>query len=172
MSLPNNLTRRAAAILRELYILREEVARERNVPPFKVFSDKALIAIAQIVPSTLGELSQIEGMTPLQVRRYGRALLDAVSTGVHAQLPKPPSPVPPADPVVVERYTALREWRKARALERGVESDVIISKDALWTLAQRAPSSREEMDDVPGLGPWRLQVYGAEILEVIRRNRH
>jgi ribonuclease D len=172
MSLPNNLTRRAAAILREIYVLREEIARERDVPPFKVFSDKTLITVAQTVPTTLGDLSQIEGMTPLQVRRYGRSMLDAVDIGVHAHLPTPPRPIPPADPVVVERYAALREWRKTRALERGVESDVIISKDALWTLAERAPSSREEMDNVPGLGPWRLEVYGAEILEVIRRNRH
>ena len=70
---------------------------------------------------------------------------------------------------MVELYTALREWRKTRAIERGVESDVIISKDALWTLAERGPDSLDEMDDVPGLGPWRLEVYGAELLEVIRR---
>ena len=72
---------------------------------------------------------------------------------------------------MVERYAALREWRKTRALKRGVESDVIISKNALWTLAERAPTNLDEMDGVPGLGPWRLEVYGAEILEVIRRYR-
>ncbi len=172
MTLPNNLSRREAAILREVYVLREQISRERDVPPFKVFSDKTLVAVAQVVPTTLSALSGIEGMSPLQIRRYGRQLLDAVGVGVHAKLPTPPIPEPPADPVIVERYTALREWRKTRALERGVESDVIISKEALWALAQRAPGSREEMDNVPGLGPWRLEVYGAEILEVIRRNRH
>jgi superfamily II DNA helicase RecQ len=119
----------------------------------------------------MSDLSYLDGLTPLQVRRYGRILLDAVAVGTRARLPTPPTPEPPADPVVVERYTALREWRKARALERGVESDVIISKEALWTLAERAPDSLEAMDGVPGLGPWRLGVYGQEILEVIRRYR-
>jgi ribonuclease D len=171
MSLPNNLTRREAAVLRELYAMRERIAQERDVPPFKVFSDKTLVAVAQHSPSTLNDLRPIEGMTPPQLRRYGKTLLDAVAIGQHAKLPSPPTPVPPSDPTVVERYAALREWRKARALERGVESDVIISKDALWTLAERAPDSIDEMDNVPGLGPWRREVYGAEILEVIRRYR-
>lgn len=171
ISLPNNLTRRAAALLREVYIARERVAQERDVPPFKVLADKTLVAIALAAPTSMSELSQVVGLTPLQVRRYGRILLDAVAVGARAKLPTPPTPTPPADPEVVERYTALREWRKTRALERGVESDVIISKDALWALAERAPDSLDEMDDVPGLGPWRLGVYGPELLEVIRRYR-
>ncbi len=171
MVLPHNLTRRAAAILREVYVMRERVAQERDTPSFKVMSDKTLVAIAQAAPSSMNELNQVNGMTPIQVRRYGRGLLDAVDAGVHARLPIPPTPEPPADPAVVERYTALREWRKARALERGVESDVIISKDALWTLAERGPDNLDQMDDVPGLGPWRLNTYGSEILEVIRRYR-
>ena len=169
--LPHNLTRRAAAILREVYIAREHLAREKDTPPFKIFLDKTLVAVAQSAPASLSDLSQIEGMSPTQVRRYGRVLLDAVSAGMHAKLPSPPPPEVPSDPVVVERYSALREWRKTRAQERGVESDVIISKDALWTLAERAPDSLDDMDNVSGLGPWRLGVYGAEILEVIRRYR-
>lgn len=171
MSLPNNLTRREAAILREVYALREHLAQERDVPPFKIFSDKALVAVAQRAPIRLSDLRTIEGMSPAQIRRYGQTLIDAVVVGQHAELPNPPTPEPPGDPVVVERYSALREWRKTRAQQRGVESDVIISKDALWTLAERAPASLDEMDNVPGLGPWRREVYGAEILAVIRRYR-
>ncbi|HVU11936.1 MAG TPA: HRDC domain-containing protein [Phototrophicaceae bacterium] len=170
IALPNNLTRREVALLRELYLLRERIAQQRDLPVFKIFTDKTLITIAQAMPTTLNDLRPIEGMTPSQLRRYGQALLDAVSAGLRAKLPTPPTPEPPADPVVVERYAALREWRKTRALERGVESDVIISKDALWVLAERAPNSLEQMNNVPGLGPWRLEVYGAELLDVIRRS--
>ena len=168
---PHHLTRRTSAILRELYIAREHLARDKDTPPFKIMLDKILIAVAQAAPSSLSDLAEIDSMSPTLVRRYGRILIEAVAAGMRAKVPLPPPPDPPADPVVVERYTALREWRKARALERGVESDVIISKDALWTLAERAPDSLDEMDDVRGLGPWRLGVYGVEILEVIRRYR-
>lgn len=171
ISLPNNLTRREAAVLREVYRVREHIAQERDVPPFKVLSDKALVALAQTTPHSFNELREIEGMSPAHMRRYGQMLLDAVKLGLHSDPPTPPHPEPSADPAIIERYTALREWRKARALERGVESDVIISKDALWTLAERSPDNLEQLNDVPGLGPWRRGVYGSEILEVIRRYR-
>jgi len=68
---------------------------------------------------------------------------------------------------VLERYRALREWRRDRAHARGVESDIILPKDAMWTLAERAPSSLDEMRGIPGLGPWRLAAYGAELLRVL-----
>jgi len=37
----------------------------------------------------------------------------------------------------------------------------------MWTLAERAPSSLDEMLGIPGLGPWRLAAYGAELLRVL-----
>ena len=168
IAIPNHLTRRQSAILREVYLLREEIAHERDTPTFKVFSDKMLIGIATSTPRAVDELMAV-GIPAIQVRRFGRALLNAVQRGMESKLPQPPEPEPAADPIVIERYTALREWRKDRAVKRGVESDVIVSKDALWALAEKAPANIDEMRDVRGLGPWRLEQYGDEILEVIKR---
>jgi ribonuclease D len=171
IAIPNHLTRRQIAILRELYLLREALARERDVPTFKVFSDKMLTAIAVAAPTTLDDLKAVFGVAESQANRYGAALLSAVERGIEAKVPQRPTQEPPADPVIVERYTALREWRKARAAQRGVESDVIISKDALWTVAETAPKTLDEMREIPGIGPWRLQQYGDEILAVIKRGK-
>jgi ribonuclease D len=169
IALPLHLPRRTVAILRELYLLRESIARQRDVPPFKVMSDKTLALMAEAAPRNLLDLTSMNGVGASLVRRFGRDILAAVERGEQGKPPAPPRPEPSADPEVVERYTALREWRKHRALERGVESDVIISRDALWELARRAPKSLEAMRDVPGLGPWRLETYGVELLEVITR---
>jgi ribonuclease D len=168
IAIPNHLTRRQSAVLREVHLLREEIAQQRDIPTFKVLSDKMLINIATSAPRTFDELTTV-GIPAIQVRRFGKALLNAVQRGLEGNLPEPPEPEPAADPVVIERYTALREWRKERAAQRGVESDVIVSKDALWALAEKAPATIEEMRDVRGLGPWRLEQYGGEILEVIKR---
>lgn len=170
IAIPNHLTQRQSAILREVYLLRENIAHERDTPTFKVFSDKMLLNIATSTPRTLDDLAAI-GIPAIQIRRFGKALLNAVQRGLESKPPRPPEPEPAADPVVVERYTALREWRKERAAQRGVESDVIVSKDALWALAEKAPANIEEMRDVRGLGPWRLKQYGSEILDVIKRHK-
>jgi ribonuclease D len=165
---PAELTRREMSILRELYILREDIAQERNCPPFKVFTNPVLVAIAQQEPQNLYYLRQVQGLSPTFVRRYGERILRAIEAGRSNRLPAPPQHHRP-DPVLAERYAVLHQWRKARAERRGVESDVIISKQTLWELARIAPKTIVEMAAIQGLGPWRLETYGAELLDVIAR---
>ncbi|MBC6937563.1 MAG: ribonuclease D [Chloroflexi bacterium] len=162
-----DLNRRQMALLRELYLLREEIAEERDTPPFKVFSDSVLVGLALAAPYALDRLKGIPGMTRAQIERYGRRILQAIERGKRAPLPQPP-PRPATNPVVAERYSALRAWRKTRAEARGVESDVILSKDALWLLAQRGPGHLDDLREIDGLGPWRIATYGQEILAVLK----
>jgi len=169
IALPNQMNRRQTAILRELYHWREEVAREKDVPAFKVALDKTLMQLALAAPAKMHEVEAVHGLSQNVIRNQGRAIIDAVERGKHAKVPQPPPPEPTPDPLIVDRYTALREWRKNRALQRGVESDVIIPKDALWALAEHAPKSLETMSVVPGMSEWRIANYGIEILEVIRK---
>jgi ribonuclease D len=169
MNLPRDMSRRKVAIVRELYLLREDIAQKRDLPPFKIFSNAALVAVALDEPRNRDHLGRVKGMSPLLVRRYGRDILTAVDRGLKAKPPKPPMMPPQPDATVLERFSALREWRKTRAQNRGVESDVIVSKAVLWTLAQKAPSTLDDMRGIPGLGPWRLARYGDELLEIIQR---
>ncbi len=157
------------AILRELYLFREEMAERKNCPPFKVLSDKTLVTLARLSPSRLGDLEGVRGMTAGQVRRYGQGILHAVRCGRSAPPPaRPPAP-PRPDEDTLTLYEALRHWRKERARQRGVESGVIVPREALWELARRAPTSPHELEQVPGLGPWKVQAYGEEILAVVAR---
>jgi ribonuclease D len=165
----NNLSRRQMAILREVYLLRERLAQQRDCPPFKVFGNPIMVALAQLAPRTRDQLEKVKALSPKILRRYGHDLLQAVERGLKAKAPPPPPRPPRMDPIIMERFNALREWRKGRATARGVESDVIVSKDVLWILAERAPANLNDMQGIPGLGPWRLSHYGNELLEVIRR---
>jgi DNA helicase II / ATP-dependent DNA helicase PcrA len=54
---------------------RLERAREDGVPPYVVFHDSVLHAIADAQPASLGELSQIAGVGPAKLERYGDAVL-------------------------------------------------------------------------------------------------
>jgi ribonuclease D len=169
LALPNQMTQEQAGVLRAVYNLREKLAQRRDVPPFKIVSDQALVAIARAMPSRPMDLRHAGGLAASQIDRYGEELIAAVRQGQAAAPPQPPPLDPPADPLVVERYSALREWRKARAAERGVEADVIVSKDALWSLAERAPLTVEAIGVMRGFGTWRQAQYGAEVIRVLRR---
>jgi ribonuclease D len=159
-----DFSRRQMALLRELYLLRDDLARRRNRPPFKIFSDDTLVNTAKVAPHSLADLVGIPGLNHSQIERYGHALLDAVERGEKAKLPPRPDRGPRMDAATMARFDALRDWRKARAAERGVESDVIIPKEALWALARTPPQSLDDLDQIPGLGPWKRDKYGDELL--------
>jgi ribonuclease D len=163
---PARLNGRQMAILREAYLVREALAEDADIPPMNVVQNRTLIELAQKQPITRDELRAVFGLSPNGLRKYGDALLDAVKRGKEAPPPtRPEYEQTPTD--IADRYTALHSWRKKRAEQRGVESDVIVSKQTLWSLAYKAPTTLEEMDDIEGLGPWRLSAYGREILAVI-----
>jgi ribonuclease D len=162
---------RDMSILRELFILRDEIAKAENKPPFKILDNKTLIKITRAVPMTIQELEQIKGVSSRRSACSGKRILRAIGRGIAAEdLPGPPRRSSP-DPEITERYAALHAWRKARAIQRGVESDIIISKHILWDVAQTVPETIDELRGVQGMGPWRVNTYGEEILRVLAENR-
>lgn len=158
-------------VLRELYALREELARKQDRPLFKILSNVALVRVARTQPRTLAELAALPGIGEWFIRRHGREALRAVERGQarpQVRLPRPVRGEPPLpDNASRERYAKLKEWRKARAEARGVESDVIVSNDALVQLARLNPKSAADLETISELGDWKAREYGAELLQVL-----
>ncbi len=168
-----DLDPRMASILRELYLFREEQAQQRNLPVFKVLADDTLIALATARPHSLHQMQQIPGMTEILIRRYGVGILKAVQRGLKADSPLPPRQNGSShNEVVTRRFEALHTWRKERAAQRGVSSEVVMSRDALWQLAIAAPRTLEQIERLHCLGPWRVKTYGEEVIEVLAKVDH
>jgi ribonuclease D len=165
---PSALNRRQMAILREVYLLRDQIARRENVPPVKVVTNPVLVELSRIAPTHIRDLPTIRGFSERQARVYGEDFLKAVMKGQSAPLPRPPVDEP-IDPVLVERYTQLQNWRKGRAIARDLDASLIVPRPALWELARLTPHTIEEMSVIPGLGPWRLKQYGEELLTLISK---
>ncbi len=157
--------------LRELYALREELARKQDRPPFKILSNLALVRIARTQPRTLAELSALPGIGEWFTRRHGREAMRALERGQtrpQRGLPKPPRGEPQLnDNASRERFAKLKEWRKQRAETRGVENDVILSNDALIQVARANPKTLAEMEQVSELGEWKAREYGEELLRLL-----
>lgn len=94
--------------------------------------------------------------------RRGRAR--GGSRGATPQLPAAGNGAPPRDEALAE---ALRDWRRQRATRDGVPAYVVFPDRTLDELSRRRPSSASELAAIPGLGPTRLERYGAELLEVL-----
>ena len=58
---------------------RTEEARKRSVPPYVVFHDRTLAAVAAARPADAGELARISGIGPAKLAAYGDALLALIA---------------------------------------------------------------------------------------------
>lgn len=163
-----DLNRQGQAIARALHIYRDEQAAKRNQPLFKIFSDKTLLQLAAEAPTHQGQLQAIHGMTRGQIRRYGTQILETIEQGKQDPPPAFPKRTKRPPEAVVNRYDRLHLWRKQRAQKRGVESDVIISKNALWSIAQENPQTIADLAQIDMVGEWRCRWYGEELLKILQ----
>ena len=74
-------------------------------------------------------------------------------------------------PAAHARFEALRQWRNAKARERGVEPDIVLNNQALWAIALRNPRSPQELLGDGLLAEWQVEEYGDEVLAVVVRAR-
>jgi ATP-dependent DNA helicase RecQ len=65
-------------LLAMLKSLRKSVAREKGIPPYVIFQDASLEAMATVYPITIDELKNIPGVGEGKARRYGKAFCDLI----------------------------------------------------------------------------------------------
>lgn len=64
--------------------LRQEIARKMTLPPYVIFQDPTLEAMATTYPMTLDELQNIMGVGAGKAQRYGQAFVDLIRAHVEA----------------------------------------------------------------------------------------
>jgi DNA helicase II / ATP-dependent DNA helicase PcrA len=63
----------------------------------------------------------------------------------------------------------LRKWRLERARSDDVPAYVIFHDSTIDEIARARPESLDELGEIDGLGPVKLERYGAEVLEVLKQ---
>jgi DNA helicase-2/ATP-dependent DNA helicase PcrA len=69
----------------------------------------------------------------------------------------------PNDPT----YVALKEWRLKRSKRDDVPAYVVFHNSTLAEIAARRPTTISELASVPGVGPAKLERYGADVLDAL-----
>ncbi len=170
-----DLTHRQQLVLRELAVVRDDRARAANRPAFKVISDAALIAVAKNVPHGTAQLARLPGISPLMVRRLGAALLEAVKRGEEASewsLKHPPRGERRRhEPGTGRRLEMLKEWRRGKAAQLGVDPGVLAPLTCLQAVARAHPRTTDEAMLLPELTKWRAREFGAEWVALLQKPR-
>jgi ribonuclease D len=168
-------------VLREMYLLREKYAETENRPPFRVLANPALLGLSEQRPHQFSALHQIKGVSQRMARKYGKALLAAIQRGESHPLPWEARPRPNngatnnnknrASAACQARYQALRAWRNATAEARGVESDLVLTNQLLWDVAERNPRQCADLRRGGLLARWQVDEFGADLLKIVRNSR-
>jgi len=180
-------SRRSLAIVRELWLERDQIARQRDISPTRILPDTAIVEAARAAPNSVAELGKLPGFTGRGARRYGPDWLRAVRRAkalTDTALPEPSAPPgdgpPPAhrwaerDPVAAKRLAAARGAVAALADSHHLPSENLLAPDAVRRLSWQPPepvspeSVAAELERY-GARAWQIEVTATPIAMALIR---
>ncbi len=148
--------------LREIVAWREETAREVNIPVTRICMDAVLMELARRPRGTIAELSEVRGLRPDQVRRFGAGMIEALGRGAGAPPPKVERPVPlpqEMEPTVDFLSLCLRSI----AAENQISSGILANRADLTAIALHGERAK-----APALRGWRRKAVGDGLLAALQ----
>ena len=167
-------SRRGLAVVRELWLERDAIARRRDLSPGRVLPDAAIIEAARALPSDADELMALPGFTGRGARRHVRSWAAAVrraqaepetalpaASGPAADGPPPANRWPERDPAAARRLVAMRAVVTALAESLSVPAENLLHPDAVRRVAWNPPEP-----SAPAAIAAQLAGYGARPWQV------
>ncbi len=154
-------------LLAALKSKRRALADAQGVPAYVIFPDRTLIEMATARPRTLDALAGITGVGAVKLERFGPAFLQ-VLTG------EAPPPVHPARLKLAGRPGASvfdRLHAAQVALARGPDGlgkPLNCTAMTLSKIADLRPASLDALEGITGMGPLKVERFGAAFLEILR----
>ena len=173
--------RRALAIVRELWVARDSLARRRDLAPHRVLPDTAIVAAATAKPTTEAALVAL----PVFSGRMQRRTAPLWATAVARALALPDDRLPPTrlavdgpptparwsskDPVAAARLTAARARMVALSERVAVPVENLMSPDLLRRVLWSPPDDGDVAAALSALGarPWQVELCAPEVRQAL-----
>ena len=165
---------RSLAVLENVLVLRDQLAKRRDCPHFKVLGNKPIIEIARIKPVTKTDLAGIKDLSLKQIDRMGRSIIKKVRDGLN--LPGDALPVYPKKSWqrLSSRETArvkeLKSWRERSGGKWEVDPAVICTNAQIQAIAVANPGKPEDMEGIKGVRKWQIKLFGPDICKVLQKS--
>lgn len=171
-----DLNRRELAVLRELVLWRDEIARRIDKATFRIIGNEQLLELSREKPRTREALLSVRGISRALLEHRSHEMLEAVQRGLavdESDLPRfPKTPRWERDPDFDARVSALKSVRDAKADELHLDPGVLCSRDRMEAVARRHPASIEELEEVTELREWQRNVLGPDFVRALQAHRH
>ncbi|MDX1659469.1 MAG: HRDC domain-containing protein [Nitriliruptorales bacterium] len=152
----------ARAVLRSLWEEREQLAKEHDIAPALVISDKELVTLAEEPADTPTAIGKRGHSRRSRTSEFAQQLFDAQQAGREA---------PPEEPPEGRRwdtddraaYDAMRKARADKADELGMDPGVLCPSRVLWDATLADPDGPEELCEAAGLLPWQTELLADDL---------
>ena len=162
---------RTLAVLEELLRFRDGLAREHDLPPFKILGSDTLRQLAENKPQRQSDLDGITGLSPKLCKRYGRGILEATARGMALPADRLPSYPRPQQFVKDRRkdemMRSLKQWREAKAGELGVAAGILVNNSMLEAVADAACRNEGGAPAIPAMKQWQKEAFGEDLLRFV-----
>ncbi len=169
----SKLGRKQLAVLRELALVRQQLARAENKPPSFVVPDLALIQMARQQPDSVADLRAIRGM-PGVPEKIANRLLDAIDDALESDS----KTWPPArednrpDPRLESIVALFNVIATARATSEEVSRSYLAPRDAIgelaqWWLDRSAGDAVSDASPLEIMQSWRGEILGRDLLRLL-----
>ena len=166
---------RSLAVLEALLHLRKKVARRKDRPLFKVFSNQSLMNLAIKKPTSIKHIEKAELLSRKQISMYGNTIIEVIAEAMavpEADLPVYPRKKPvPVHPRVPDKIKALKTWRTRKAKSLNMEAGLLVNKHLMTTLAVNNPQDRTALDQISEIKNWQKAEFGQDIIRILRKKR-
>ena len=163
---------RSLAVLEKILCFRDQVARHRDRPHFKVLGNKQIMEIVRIKPVTKTDLTGIQGLSPKLIDHMGKSLIEKIREGL--SLPDEALPVYPKKTrqrlksKEAARVKALKSWRERLSEKWGVDPAVVCTNAQIQAIAIANPGEPEDMECIEDIKKWQIKLFGLDICNVLR----
>ena len=165
----HQLRPRKLAVLRALVCLREEAAREHDVPARSLIKDSVLLDLARNPADQVEGLSKVPGLPRRIASAYGEAIINATRRGLSA--PKEDLPRLPAftkeTPEDQVRIDALNALAANLCHARQIAPSLVFSRRDVGQFYHAHRRGTAEMADCRLMQGWRRELAGEPLVSVM-----
>ena len=161
--------------------LRRSIAANEKIAPYMVFGDATLISMANNYPTTEDEMLNISGVGQIKYQKYGRQFISVIEKYMSDKnidkesINKNEAKSSKEDEQFFEvdtdkdLYELLKKLRAKFAIKENLPYHMVMPKNTLKEISGRYPLELDQLNDISGMGPKKIEKYGQEIIDTVKQ---
>jgi ATP-dependent DNA helicase RecQ len=167
----------------KLINIRSEIAKTEGVAPYMVFGDATLRNMASLYATTKDEMMNISGVGEIKYQKYGKLFENEIKLYLVEKNIDKDSLLNKYDEAKTNTikdseyfevktdknlHEKLKEFRLNVSKVEGTLPYMILSGNTLKEISGRYPLDEEQLKDISGIGPVKINKYGEDIIDIVK----